>query len=106
VVSDGGQLRLTRWDKVKVVLVRLENTAAYMALGFWLGTFIPPARIWFVALAMAVAAAAELMFPNKLARSVSIGRGSDEDDFFMELTRVIPQAFLFFFVGYILARLG
>ena len=93
---------LSRKDKLKVVAARLENTALYMAVGFSVGVLNPPSPFFaFLITLMVALAGLELAFPKLTFFKIFKG---DEDDLFIELTRILAEAFLFFFVGYVLAR--
>ena len=93
---------MTRKDKLKVVAARLENTALYMAAGFWVGVLNLPSPFFALLVAlMVVFAGLELAFPKLTFFKIFKG---DEDDLFIELTRILAESFLFFFVGYVLAR--
>jgi len=96
-------LKLTRKDKAKAVLLTLENTALYMALGFAVGLLIPPSvLVYFVAL-MVLLFAVEVAYP-KIVPRVSFQDITD-DELFLLLLETVPKAFLNFMVGYLLGYL-
>ena len=98
--------RLTWRLKLIFVLARLENTALYFVAGYVIGRVVP-GIFWLVVLfSFLIGGAIELLWP----RFWVIARFDDdvtEDDVFVDLlTNVYPISFLYFCVGFIIARLG
>jgi len=97
--------KLTRREKVAVVLIRLENTAFYLFAGWLVGKFVSQLFLLFLAIIVA-GFALETIFFSRFTKHLAFTKDADEDELFVDFVSITaPTCITYFVLGFLTARI-
>jgi hypothetical protein len=92
--------------RLKAVLVKLENTALYLAVGYWWGLLLNKWHLFVLAFpAIAIALAYELANYKKFRVNLGGPEESEQEQFLSALDTLFG-CIAWFLIGFLLARVG
>ena len=98
-------MSLTRRDKLVIVLIRLENTAAYFIAG-WLVGKIAPQFFWLFFAIIIVGFALETIFFSRFTKYLTFAKNANEDELFADfVTITAPTCVAYYLLGFVIARI-
>ena len=96
-------MSLTRRDKLAIVLIRLENTAAYFIAGWLIGK-IAPQFFWLFFAIVVIGFALEITFFSRFTKYLAFAKNADEDELFADfVTTTVPTCVTYFVLGFLTA---